>query len=64
MNVTAEAKHIIEDFESLPDQEKREVLAELIRISRQMDYPALSDDDLIAAADEVFLEYERREAGE
>lgn len=62
--MTAEAKHIIEDFESLPDQEKREVLTELVRISRQIDYPAASDNELIAAADEVFLEYDRREAGE
>jgi len=64
MRVTADAKHIIEDFESLSDSEKREVLAELIRMSRTIDYPALSDDDLVSAADEIFREYDRREAGE
>lgn len=37
MPVTAQAKHIIEDFGSLPDQEKREVLAELIRMARRLD---------------------------
>jgi hypothetical protein len=62
-NVTAETKHIIEDFESLPDPQKREVLAELIRISRHLDYPAVSDDELVVAADAVFLEYDRRESG-
>jgi len=62
--VTAQAKHIIDDFEALPDLEKREVLAELIRMARHIDYPALSDDELVAAADELFLEYDRREAAE
>jgi hypothetical protein len=62
--MTAEARHIIDDFGSLPDDEKREVLAELIRISRHIDYPDVSDDELVSAADMVFLEYDRRESGE
>jgi hypothetical protein len=48
----------------LPDQEKRDVLPELIRMARHIDYPAVSDDELLAAANEVFLEYDRREAEE
>ena len=31
-------------------------------MSRHIDYPAVSDDELLAAADEIFLEYDRREA--
>ena len=62
--MTAQAKHIIEDFEALPDQEKREVLAELIRMARHIDDPVVSDDELLSAADEVFLEYDRREQSE
>jgi hypothetical protein len=61
VTVTAEAKHIIDDFGTLSDQEKREVLAELLRISRDIDYPVLADDDLLSAADEIFIEYDRRE---
>jgi hypothetical protein len=57
-------KHIIADFETLPDQEKREVLAELIRMSRRLEYPAVSDDELLSVADEVFLAYDRRESDE
>lgn len=64
MVVTAQAKHIIEDFGALPDQEKREVLAELLRMSREIPYPAVSDDELLLTADEIFLEYDRREATE
>ena len=62
--MTAEAKHNIEDFGALPDATKREVLAELLRLSRHLDYPAVSDDELLAAADEVFRGYDEREAGE
>jgi hypothetical protein len=62
--VTADAKHIIDDFGALPDPAKREVLADLLRISRHLDYPAVADDELLAAADELFLAYDRRESGE
>ena len=62
--MTAQAKHIIEEFQALPDQAKREVLTELIRTSRLIEYPKLSEDELLSAADEVFLEYDRREVDE
>ena len=52
---------MIEEFEALPDPAKREVLAELIRLSRDIDYPAISDGELLTAADAIFLEYDRRE---
>jgi hypothetical protein len=62
--VTADAKHVIENFESLPDQEKIEVLAEIIRLSRDIEYPEVADDELRSAADYLFLDYDRREATE
>ena len=62
--MTAEAKHFIDDFEALPDEAKLEVLAEIIRISRNLDYPGISDGELVSAADEIFVQYDRREAGE
>lgn len=62
--MTADAKHILEDFGALPDPAKREVLAELIRISRYLDYPDVGDEELVAAADEIFLLHDREEDGE
>jgi hypothetical protein len=62
--VTAEARHLIEDFEKLPDAEKREVLSELLRAAQSFEYPPISDDEIASAANAVFLEYDRREAGE
>jgi hypothetical protein len=62
--MTAEARNVIEEFRSLPDAAKREVLAELVRMSRDIDYPPASDDELVSAANEVFLAYDEREAGD
>lgn len=60
--MTTAGKHIVEDFQGLPDPEKREVLANLLRISRSIDYPEMSDEELLASADAVFVEYDNREA--
>ncbi|HXA20628.1 MAG TPA: hypothetical protein VN380_26855 [Thermoanaerobaculia bacterium] len=62
--MTVEAKHFIEDFSALPDESKREVLAEIIRMSRNLDYPEISEGELLSVADEIFKQYDRREAGE
>ena len=59
-----EAQHIIEDFQSLPDATKREVLAELERLSRHIEYPEITDDELVSAANDVFLMYDEEEASE
>jgi hypothetical protein len=62
--MTAAGKSIVDDFASLPDSEKREVLANLLRISRTIDYPEVSDEELVNSADALFLEYDQREADE
>ena len=59
--MTAVGKHILEDFESLPDIEKREVLSNLLRISRGIDYLEASDEELVTAADAVFHSYDESE---
>jgi hypothetical protein len=62
--MTAVGKHIVEDFEALPDPEKREVLSNLLRLSRGISYSETTEEELLAAADGVFLEYDRAEAAE
>ena len=57
----ATGKHILEDFESLPDVEKREVSYSLLGVSRGIDYPEVSDDELVGAADAIFLSYDEME---
>ena len=61
--MTEAARHLIETFQTLPDLDKREVLAVLLRESVQGPYATPSDDELTATADEVFLDLDRRETG-
>jgi hypothetical protein len=60
--MTAAGKQLVETFEGLPDLEKREVLADILRISRGLEYPTVSDDELMSVADDLFAEYDREEA--
>ena len=55
------AKGVLEAFEALPEEARDEVLAELIRRAAQSDHKSPSDDELVAAADRVFSEYDRSE---
>ncbi len=60
--MTADAKHLVDDFRALPHPAKREVLAELTRISARIDDPAVSEEELTSAANDVFLAYDERES--
>jgi hypothetical protein len=62
--VTAEAKELVDHFRALPDNAKREVLSELVRLSGGIDFPMISDEELVTAANDVFLTYDKREASE
>ena len=60
--MTGEAQNILRSFELLPDVDKREVASAIIRRSLELDVPPLSDDDLVSAADELFLKLDQEEA--
>jgi hypothetical protein len=62
--MTTLGQHIVEDFRTLPDSEKREVLTNILRISRSIDYPVVTDEELVASANALFLEYDRQEENE
>jgi hypothetical protein len=59
--MTASGKHILEDFELLPDLEKREVLSNLLKLSRGISYPEMSDEEFVGTAESVFLAYDALE---
>ena len=59
--MTAAVAHIIEDFEGLPEPEKREVLAKLLQIAGHMEYGAISDEELVSATDALFVAYDAEE---
>ena len=62
--MTRAAKQIIESFESLPEPDRQSVVVEILRRAAADAYPALEDEDLVFAADQVFLELDRRESSD
>ena len=54
------AEKIIESFDALSDAEKREVLVALLRKTATLE--PMTDDELLAAADQVFLDLDHHEA--
>jgi hypothetical protein len=62
--MTAGAKTILESFDELPEREKREVASAILRRALRFDLPPLTDDDLVAQADELFRELDAREASD
>ena len=59
--MTNAARQLIETFEALPEGEKRVVTMEILRRTALEDHPQLDEAELILAADQVFLELDRRE---
>lgn len=49
----SDLQQILDDVTSLPEDERREVLAELLRMTRELDQPNPTEDALLAAAEEV-----------
>lgn len=62
--MTANAKHVIEEFEALPDDEKQRVLTELLRIAGDVDYGDITDEELRYAADKIFVMMDEEEETE
>ncbi len=59
MKATADV--LIDSFKSLPEVEKHQVASEILRWSRTADHPPLSEEELIAAADDVFQALDQEE---
>ena len=54
--MTIQAQEILHSFDLLPDGDKREVVAEILRRGLAMNVPPLSDSDLVGAAEAIFLQ--------
>jgi hypothetical protein len=59
--MTQAVKQLVHQFDALPEAERQEVLAELLRRARTEPHDLPSDDDLTAAADRLFQDLDKRE---
>ena len=62
--MTQATQKLIEEFEALPDPDRSELLAELARRVALAPHDLPTDEDLVAAADDLFTELDRREQTE
>jgi chorismate-pyruvate lyase len=63
VSMTLSAQQIIDAFERLPEPEKQTVAHEILRRSVQLQVPSLTDEELVVAAEDLFLTLDAREAG-
>ena len=59
--MTKAAQDFLRSFKALPPTDQHEVLVQLLREPIEASYETPSDDELVAAADFVFLEYDTAE---
>jgi hypothetical protein len=64
IEMTNSAKDILDSFDELPDTEKREVARAILRRALRFDTPPLSEEDLVAQADELFRDLDSRETSD
>jgi len=60
--MTAAVQQLIQSFEALSDAEKQEAVAEVLRRGMALEQEPLSDEGLVAAAEELFLDLDARES--
>ena len=48
-------QHLIESFDHLPESDQRTAASEILRRSSRFDLPPLSAEELVMAAEEIFL---------
>ena len=62
--MTAQVQDPLHTFDLLPDGNKRELASEILRRTLTLDAPPLSDEQLVGAAEELFLQLDRSEAAD
>jgi hypothetical protein len=62
--MTAQVQDMLHTFDLLPDGDKRELASEILRRTLTLDVPPLSDEQLVGAAEDLFLQLDRSEAAD
>jgi hypothetical protein len=59
--MTSGAKSVLDAFEQLPPAEREKVVAELLRRAASSAHESPTDEELLGAADAIFLDLDQRE---
>ena len=59
--MTQAGKKLLDEFDALPDQDRAELVAELLRRTAFAPHDLPQDDDLVATADRLFVALDRQE---
>ncbi len=59
--VTAAVRKLLDTLDEMSDTEKQEVTAEVLRRAHHLLSPELPEEALVAAAEELFLDLDKRE---
>ena len=62
MNITVQA--FLDSFDKLPPLKKWQVTSEIIKRTKSFEFPPLTDEELVFAADALFLELDSYEAND
>lgn len=58
--MNSQAQTILASFDMLSEKARYEVAIEILRRTKNMNFPPLTDDDLVANAEIVFLEVDQK----
>ena len=59
--MTQATRKLLDEFETLPDEDRAELVAELLRRTALESHDLPQDDDLVTSADRLFVELDRHE---
>lgn len=62
--MTEAAQRLLRSFKALPQADQHDVLVSLLRLPIEAEYAMPSDDELVASANDVFLELDKAETGQ
>jgi len=60
--MTALVQELLDTFDRLTDSERLDLVREILKRTAYLDFPPLSDEDLVLNAEELFLELDGQEA--
>lgn len=59
--MTALVQELLDTFDRLTEEERLDLVLEILKRTVYLDFPPLSDEDLVLNAEELFLELDDRE---